>query len=376
MQSTTGRPPAAAGATVGVEEEFHLVDPETFELTPSPGLADAVLRHEFGERVHPEISTTQLETATGICRTLGELRAELAATRAQAHAAAAGAGVALLAASTHPSAGWRQQVLTPAPRYEAMVQRWAGLAARQDITGCHVHVGVPDLDTAVAVLDRARPYLPLLLAMTGSSPFHDRADTGYESYRTLWWGRWPNTGAPEPLGSAARFRELVDGLVACGVVADASHLYWDLRPSSHLPTVEFRLADVCTDLDDAVLHAALVRSLVRVLAARAGRDEPVPVVRPELLRAARWRAARDGLTGQLVDPVAGAVVDARTAVDGLLDELADDLADRDEEDEVRSLVHRLLGRGTSAVRQRAVWRRTGDLRQVTAAIVREGSPDA
>ncbi|MCZ2861100.1 carboxylate-amine ligase [Blastococcus sp. VKM Ac-2987] len=373
---STGRPPAVVGATVGVEEEFHLVDPETFELTPAPGLAEAVLRHDFGERVHPEISTTQLETATGICRTLGELRAELAATRAQARAAAAGAGVALLPASTHPSAGWRQQVLTPAPRYEAMVQRWAGLAARQDITGCHVHVGVPDLDTAVAVLDRARPYLPLLLAMTGSSPFHDGADTGYESYRTLWWGRWPHTGVPEPLGSGARYREVVAGLVAAGVVADASHVYWDLRPSSHLPTVEFRLADVCSDVEDAVLHAALVRSLVRVLAARAERDEPVPVIRPELLRAARWRAARDGLTGQLFDPVAGALVDARTAVDGLLGELADDLADRGEEDEVRELVRRLFGRGTSAVRQRAVWRRTGDLRQVTAAVVREGSPGA
>ncbi|MGY1826890.1 carboxylate-amine ligase [Blastococcus sp. SYSU DS0541] len=372
MQSTAGRP-GAAGATVGVEEEFHLVDPESFALAPRPELVRAAARHEFGERVHAEITTTQLETATGICRTLGELRSALAGTRAEAQAAAGGAGAALLAASTHPWAGWREQVITPEPRYEAMVRRWAGLAQRQDICGCHVHVGVPDLDTAIAVLDRARVYLPVLLAMTGSSPFHDGGDTGYESYRTLWWGRWPHTGIPEPLGSADRFRAVVDGLVAAGVIEDASHLYWDLRPSAHLPTVEFRLADVCTDLDDAVLHAALAASLVRVLVARARRDEPFEQPRSELLRAARWRAARDGLSGSLFDPVAGVLVDPRVAVDGLLAELADDLADRGEEGEVRDLVDRLFARGTSADRQRSVWRRTGDLREVAAAVVHEGS---
>ncbi|TFV44609.1 glutamate--cysteine ligase [Blastococcus sp. TF02A-35] len=373
MEPTARRPAAEVGATVGVEEEFHLVDPATFALAPSPGLAAAAVRHEFGERVHAEITTTQLETATGVCRSLADLRAGLAVTRAEARAAAAESGVTLLAASTHPSAGWRDQVITPAPRYEEMVRRWGGLAVRQDIAGCHVHVGVPDLETAVAVLDRARPYLPLLLAMTGSSPFHDGADTGYESYRTLWWGRWPHTGIPEPLGTAAAYRQVVDGLVTAGVVGDASHLYWDVRPSSHLPTVEFRLADVCTDLDDVVLHAALVRSLVRVLAARAARDEPVPPSRPELLRAARWRAARDGIGGRLFDPLAGELVDARAAVDGLLAELSDDLADRGEEDEVRALVQQLFARGTSATRQRAVWRRTGDLRAVAEAVVREGS---
>ncbi|TYP82875.1 carboxylate-amine ligase [Blastococcus xanthinilyticus] len=373
MDDLAPGPPVPAGSTLGVEEEFHLVDPETFRLAPSPGLAAAALAGEFGARVHPEITTTQLETATGVCRTLTEVRDELAATRAEARAAAAGAGVVLLPASTHPFAGWREQVITPGPRYEAMVERWAGLAQRQDICGCHVHVGVPDLDTAVAVLDRVRPYLPVLLAMTGSSPFHDGADTGYESYRTLQWGRWPHTGIPELQGSADRFRAVVTGLVAAGVIGDASHLYWDVRPSSHLPTLEFRLADVCTDVDDVVLHAALVRSLVRVLAARAERDEPVPEVRTELLRAARWRAARDGLGGQLFDPVTGALVDGRTAVAGLLAELADDLADAGEEDDVRALVRQLLGRGTSATRQRATFRRTGDLREVAATIVREGS---
>jgi carboxylate-amine ligase len=366
-------PPAVAGATFGVEEEFHVVDPVSLALTPSPGLAAAALRHEIGVRLHAEITTTQLETTTGICTTLAELRAELIGTRAEAAAAAAAAGVAVLPASTHPFGTWEQQEITPAPRYEAMVERWAGLALEQDICGCHVHVGVPDLETAVAVMDRSRPYLPVLLAMTGSSPFHGGADTGYESYRTLWWARWPTTGAPEYLGSAERFAEVVDGLVASGAVADSSHLYWDVRPSYHLPTLEFRLADVCTDLDAAILHAALVRSLVRTLAGRAERGEPCPQPRPELLRAARWRAARHGISDTLFDPVLGELVDARLAVRRLLAELEEDLRCHDEWAEVGELVTRLLSRGTSAVRQRRTWLRTGDRREVAAGIVREGT---
>jgi carboxylate-amine ligase len=222
-------------------------------------------------------------------------------------------------------------------------------------------------------MDRARPYLPLLLAMTGSSPFHDGLDTGYDSYRTQWWSRWPITGTPELFGSAERFTEVVDGLVASGVIADSSHLYWDMRPSYHLPTLEFRIGDVCTSVDDAVLHAALVRSLVRVLAGRAAREEPFPDPRPELLRAARWRAARHGIGGELFDPALGALIGARLAVRRLLAELEDDLRAAGEWDEVCELVQGLLARGTSASRQRRTWLRTGDPRAVAAAVVREGA---
>jgi carboxylate-amine ligase len=365
--------PARAGATFGIEEEYHLVDPVSLELRPSPELAAAALRREIGSRLHAEIATTQIETVSGICTSLDQLRSELVAARAEAAAAAARVGVAVLPASTHPFGGWQQQAITAAPRYEAMIDRWAGLASQQDICGCHVHVGVPDLETAIAVMDRARPYLPLLLAMTGSSPFHDGVDTGYDSFRTIWWSRWPTTGIPDHLGSAERFTELVAGLVASGVIADGSHLYWDMRPSYHLPTLEFRLADVCTDLDDAVLHAGLVRSLVRVLAIRAEAGDPAPRPRPELLRAARWRAARHGIGGQLFDPMLGSLVDARLAVRRLLAELEDDLRERDEWTEISELVSRLFARGTSAMRQRATWLRTGDRREIAEGIIREGA---
>jgi YbdK family carboxylate-amine ligase len=364
---------APAGATFGVEEEFHLVDPGSYRLTRSPALAAAVLRREAGPHLHAEITTTQLEAVTGVCTSLAQLRAELVTTRAEAAGAAARAGVRILAASTHPFDSWQQQDITPAPRYQAMVDRWAGLALQQDICGCHVHVGVPDLETAVAVMDRARPYLPVLLAMTGSSPFHDGVDTGHSSYRTVWWSRWPTTGPPEYLGSAERFQEVVAGMVTSGVIADASHLYWDLRPSSHLPTLEFRLADVCTEVDDVVLHAALARSLVGVLAGRAARGEPCPRPRPELLRAARWRASRFGLEGRLFDPLTCELLPARVAVRRLLAELQEDLCDRGEWSVVVELVERLFERGTSSARQRRTWRRTGNWREVAAGIVRAGT---
>ena len=366
--------PPEVGATLGVEEEFHCVDPAALTLTPAPRAVEAALAGEAGRRVHPEIVTTQLEVSTDVCTTLGEVRAELATARREAAAAAARDGLVLLPASTHPFGTWQQQPITRASRYEAMVTRWGVLAQQQDICGCHVHVGVPDLETAVAVVDRAAPYLPVLAAMTGSSPFHDGVDTGYESFRTVWWGRFPHAGPPEPLGSAAAYREVVAGLVSSGLVADASHLYWDVRPSARLPTVEFRVADVCTTLDDAVLHAGLVRSLVRVLAGRAAAGEPAPAPRPELVRAARWRAARDGLDGQLFDPVGGGLEPARVAVGRLLGELADDLRAHDEEDEIAGLTEQLLNRGTSAARQRAHWEESGDLRAVARRVVAEGAP--
>jgi carboxylate-amine ligase len=370
-------PPAdpPAGATLGVEEEFHLVDPRTGRLATRHELAAEALRGEAGADVHAEIAASQLETTTGICRTLAEVRAELLRTRAAAAAAAARHGVAVLPASTHPGARWDELELVDSPRYEPLLRRWAVLARQQDICGTHVHVGVPDLETAVTVMDRARVHLPVLLAMTGSSPFHDGRDTGYESFRTVWWSRWAVSGPPEPMGSAEGFRAVVGGLVAADIVADASYLYWDLRPSVRHPTLEFRIGDVCTRLDDAVLHAALARSLVRVLAARAAAGEPAPAVRPELLRAARWRAARDGLSGQLFDPVAGRLVGAGAAVRALVDLLAADLDAHGELAEVEALTGQLLERGSSAVRQRAVLAATGDPAAVCADLLRAGGVD-
>lgn len=364
--------PVEAGRTVGVEEEFHVVDPESMELRDSPELVALLSGDDLGPRVHSELSTTQIETASDVCSSLAQVRRELRAGRAAAAAAAGKVGATVLAASTHPFSSWQEQRVTRTPRYLRLVERYAVLALQQDISGCHVHVSVPDLDTAVAVMDRVRPYLPVVQALTGSSPFHDGADTGYDSFRTQWFARWPTTGATEPFGDAASYLEVVEALRTADLIDDASNLYWDVRPSKNYPTLEFRVADVCTFLDDAVLHVALVRALTRVLAEQASRDVPPRAIRPEVLRAARWRGARYGLSDRLYDPVTGELVAAADLVGGLLHELRDDLTEHAEWEEVSALCEQTLRRGTSAARQRAVLHESADQREVARMLVDEG----
>lgn len=363
------RASTAVGQTLGVEEEYHLVDATTY--APLATEAGAALSGPT-DRLCTEISTTQLETSTQVCHTLSDVRAELTAARVEAAEAAARIDGRIVAVGIHPFSTWRQQRLTPEPRYARIYERYgAGLALQQALCGCHVHVGMPDLDTAVAVMDRARPYLPVLLAMTGSSPLSEGLDTGYESYRTQSFARWPTAGPPDVVGDGQGFRHLVGQLQSSGVIKDASNLYWDVRPSVRYPTLEFRIADVCTTLDDAVLHAGVVRSLCRVLAARAATEAPVPSLRSEVLRAARWQAARHGLGGELMDPRTGGFTQAPAVVDSVLEELREDLEAHDEWAEVQALTTALLARGTSADQQRAWLRRGASLQDLTARLAAE-----
>jgi carboxylate-amine ligase len=223
---------------------------------------------------------------------------------------------------------------------------------------------VPDLDTAIGVLTRARPYLPLLLALTASSPFHAGRDTGYESFRVAWLSLWPQGGPPPHLRDKQHYLDTVQELIDLGLIEDATNLLWEARPSVKYPTVEFRIADVCTDLDHAVLYAGLVRSLVRTLGAQATAGTPVREISDAALRAARWRAARYGLTGSVWSPALRTLVPARVAVDELLAELRPDLEGHGEAGLVRDMVGKLLDTGTSATRQREIFAATGDLVEV------------
>ncbi len=358
------------GATLGVEEEYHLVDATTGALADAPHVVRAAV-DRLGDDVQGEISTAQLEVATPVSTSLDEVRTHLARLRRAVAAVAAEHGCAVLAAGTHPLASWREQRLSVAERYQRLHERWGLLALQQMIAGCHVHVSVPDPELAVAVLDRLRPDLPVLLALSGSSPFWEGDDSGYASYRTQWFARWPVTGMPEVFGSRAAYDATVAALVRSGVADDASHLYWDVRPSTRFPTVEVRVADTMPRLDDAVLHAGLARALVQQAAADAVAGRPVPALRPELARAARWRAARYGLEGDLLDPRSGGLVPAAELVQALLGRVAGPLEDSGDGAQVHALAAGALARGTSARRQRELHARTGDLAQVVHALVAE-----
>jgi YbdK family carboxylate-amine ligase len=358
------------GTTVGVEEEYHLVHDGTWGLADAPEVVPAA-RALLGAAAQGEISTSQLEVATPVCRSLAEVRAELLRLRKGASEAARASGCRLLASATHPTGTWHDQRLTADPRYAQIAERFGMLAVQQLVVGTHVHVGIADPELVIPVLDRLRPDLAVLLALSASSPFWEGLDSGFASYRTFHFARFPVTGPPELQGTRAAYEQRVADLVATGIVSDGSHLYWDARPSTRFPTLEVRIADSMPLLDDVVLHTALVRSLVRTAAAEALRGVPVPELAAELARAARWRAARYALEGQLVDTRARALRPAADVVRALLDRLRPDLEDAGEWAEVSGLAEALLARGTSAQRQRRTAEQTGSLTAVTAAVVAE-----
>lgn len=355
--------------TVGVEEEFHVIDAATLELRSAVRGVLGSARRRLGDQVQAELLDTQIEVETSICASLGEVRAELCRLRRGLASAAESRGRRILASGTHPFSTWERQGVTPRARYRQLAEDYRQLAREQLVCACHVHVAVPDPEGIVGVMDRTRPWLAVLLALSANSPFWEGVDTGYASYRTAVFDRWPTTGTPIPLGSRAAFDALVQDLLATGVIRDVGALYWDVRPSARYPTLEFRIADVCPTIDEGVMLAGLARSLVRTCHGQQLRDEPVEHPRPELVRAARWRASRSGLEGELVDLVGPRPVPATELVERLLAFLRDDLEQHGEWDEVWSLVRQQLGRGSGARRQRHLAERDGGPRAVAEHLV-------
>jgi carboxylate-amine ligase len=360
--------------TLGVEEEFQLVDAETLDLRPGIDEVLPEARRALPDQVDAELQRSQVEIGTPICATLADVRRELVRQRRTLASAAARRGCLLGASGTHPWATADDAALTRKPRYEAIGEHYAQLAKEQLICGCHVHVCVEDRDLAIAALNHVRPWLAPLLAVGANSPFWRGADTGYASYRTEVWAAWPTAGPPLPFRSWREYETVTDDLVASGVVPDHGMLYWDARPSRRYDTVELRVTDVCLTVDDAVLVAGLARGLVLtgVRAALAG--DPFPAVRHELVRAAHWRAARSGLSGDLLHPLTGRPAPAFDVVAALLAQVRDALEITGDHEEVRELAAAVLGRGNGADRQRAAYARRGELSDVARTIVAETLP--
>jgi carboxylate-amine ligase len=352
--------------TLGVEEEFLLVDARSGRPAPAVDEVLAERDHDAEGTVEHELTLQQVETATPVDTDLAELRRALVALRADVATAAAAAGTVPLATGTSPVPV--TALTTPSPRYRRIAETF-GLTAREQLTcGCHVHVGVASDDEAVGALDRIRPWLAPLVAIAANSPFWQGQDTAYASYRSQVWGRWPTAGTTAPFGSAEAYHRCIAQLLASGTIVDEGMLYFDARLSRTYPTLEVRVADVAMDVDDAVLVAALAAALVETAARewRAGR--PPPATRPELLRLATWRAARSGLEGELVDVTGCAPVPARQVLERLVEHVRPALEDAGRLDDVRVLLGQVLGRGTGAARQRAAYRRRGRTRDVVALL--------
>jgi len=345
---------------VGVEEELLLVDPESGRVQPvsdralrePPGAAEP--KDEQGSGLEQELFLQQLETGTRPHRDIGDLRDDLAQQRRRAAEAAESAGAAVIASGTSPLPHDDQRV-TPTDRYQRIVHEYGRIGDEGAVCAVHVHVDVADDDEGVRVLDALRPWLPVLRALTANSPYWRGSDTGYASWRTQVWGRWPTAGPAEPFGDPATYHRCTDALIASGAALDAGMLYYDARLAASYPTVEVRVFDAMAEIDDVVLVAALTRALVtRVAESPESPESAEPVWRSDLLQAAHWKASRHGLSAELLHPVTRESVSARTAVEAVLAHTKTPLEAVGDLDLVIHLLERLMTRGTGAVRQRAV----------------------
>jgi carboxylate-amine ligase len=330
---------------VGVEEEFLLADPEHSRIL---SLAPQVIQGAEDD-LEKELTQEQVETGTEPVRSLGDLRDELVRTRRAAADAAAAEGAVIVALGTSPVPVVPQT--TADERYERMMSEFGRTGWQQLTCGCHVHVDVTSRDEAVGAMNRIQPWLPGLLAIAANSPFWNGEDTGYASYRTQVWDRWPSAGPIAPVESAEEYDALIDSLISAGVMLDRGMVYFDARPSDRYSTLEIRVADVCLAVDDAVLVAALGRALVSTAAQAWAGGEPVPSVRPEMLRAARWQASRAGVSGSLLDLSTGKPVPAAAFLDGLVEHVRPALEATGDGDLVADGLERVFRRGTGAQRQ-------------------------
>jgi carboxylate-amine ligase len=364
--------PVASRLTVGVEEEFLLLDPHSGENAPMAEKVFAGLPGPLRHRARREFRPSMVEMVTDVCTGLGELGEQLLAGRRAAAAAANAIGARLVAIGATPVA---EPHRTPVddPRFNAITRHYGAIARDPAVCGCHVHVGVPDRRLAVEICTRLRGWLPMIQALTVNSPLFEGADTGYASWRSVQLQRWPSLGPWPHLTSTEDYERTVATLVTSGEMLDKSMVLWYARPSASYPTVEIRVADVCSSVGDSALVAGLIRGLVDTAGddARAGRS--VPVLPDVALHAAHWSAARNGLDGTLIDARSGRARPAWDLVGDLVDWTAPALRRHGDLDTVTAELDRLRREGTGAARQRRLLQASGSvagvLDHLTAATV-------
>lgn len=360
--------------TVGAEEEFLLVDPLTRELRPDAEKVVAEAARDLGDRVGPELTRHQVETRTDPHTRLADFAAQIRTTRRSLAQAAARQNLRIISTGTPVLSPPGPPPLTDGPRYAASAAMFRALDDEQIACACHIHIGVPDLATALKISNHLRPWIHVLIALSANSPYWQGRDTGYASWRTTTWGRWPVAGPPPYFESPSHFEDLIADLLSSGTIVDSGGLYWDIRPSHHQPTLEFRAADAAATPEDTALLAGIVRALTAtaLTAIDAGQSGPQPA--PELLRAASWRAARDGITGHGLDPLTGHLTPATTQIDQLLAHLQPALHHYGDTHLVHTLWSRLRAQGSRAEAQRAAHRHRARLTDVVDHLIATTAP--
>jgi carboxylate-amine ligase len=347
-----GAPPAL---TLGIEEEYLLVDRATRDVVrePPPGLLEQC-RALTDDLVRPEFLASQIEVGTPVCSGIRQAHDELAELRRTVANVAAAHGLAPLAASTHPFSEWKQQKHTDRERYHTLARDMQAVARRLLICGMHVHVGIDDDELRIDLMNQAGYFLPHLLTLSTSSPFWRGEDTGLKSYRVSVFDELPRTGLPSRFESWSEYCRHVDVLVHAGLIEDASMIWWDIRPSARFPTLEMRITDVCTRLEDAIAVAALFQCVIRMLWRLRRGNQRWRIYDPMLIEENRWRAKRYGIDEGLVDFGKGTIVACSELLDELIELTAEDASALDCEAEILHC-RTIIARGTSAHRQLATY---------------------
>jgi carboxylate-amine ligase len=357
--------------TLGVEEEYQIIDPLTRDLSSSAVLLLQEAQKLLGERVQYEMQLSQIEVSTPVCQTLSEVREHIAHLRRGVIAAAKKIDRQIAAAGTHPFAKWQDQHISPGERYASIERHYQQLARDQSIFACHVHVGIANREEAIQVMNHARGWLALLLVLSGNSPFAHAIDTGYASYRTEIWGRWPLSGPPQVFSSQAEHDALLNAINFPGTIENAREVYWDMRLSPRFPTIEVRIADVCLTIDETVMLVGLMRALIQTCHENVLHGRTFLPIRQEVLRVSHWQAARYGLDAFLLDPRSSQIVAARQLLAQFLPFLHTALQQQGSWEVVSKAVETVVQQGTGAARQRKVYQQTGSLQQVVDFIVKE-----
>ena len=359
--------------TLGVEEEFQIVDPQSGELRSHVSELLASSAPVLGDQIKRELHQSIVEVGTKICEDVSELRGEIFRIRRDLSSSAEKVGLAVAAAGTHPFSHWKDQVLSPGVRYDSIVEELQQLARSLLIFGLHVHVAMPDRAATIDIMNAARYFLPHLLALSTSSPFWMGRDTGLKSYRTTIFRRFPRTGVPDHFGSWGEYESYVKLLVDLHCIDDGKRIWWDIRPHPTFGTLEFRVCDVPTRVEDTVAIAALAQAIIVKLYRLYTKNMGFRLYRRALIEENKWRASRWGLDGHLIDFGKKAEVPMRDLALELM-EFVDDVVDELDSRRYVDHVRRILRDGTSADRQLAVYRETGDLKAVVRHVVQETRP--
>jgi len=356
--------------TIGVEEEFQIIDPESGELRSHVSELLTAGAPALGDQIKRELHQSIVEVGTRICGNVSELEEEVCRIRRELSQSAESVGLRIAAAGTHPFSKWKDQILSPGERYKNIVEELQQLARSLLIFGLHIHVAVPDRASTIELLNEARYFLPHLLALSTSSPFWQGRDTGLKSYRTTVFRRFPRSGIPDQFGSWSEYEEYLNTLVELHCIDDGKKVWWDLRPHPLFGTLEFRICDVPTSPRVTVGLAALAQALVVKLYRLRRRNLGFRIYSRALVEENKWRAARYGLDGRLIDFGKRQEVPMRDLARELLD-FVDDVVDELGSRKALSYIQQILVEGTSADRQLAVYRETGDLRAVVRWLIAE-----